>query len=448
MKNLILFCALIIFSAPAQAGILDIKEVTSPGGIKAWLVEEHTIPVVSLKFSFRGAGAANDPINKQGLARLLSNTLDEGAGDLKSEQFQGILDDRSISLGFSAGRDDFSGSVRTLSKNKQEAFNLLQLALTKPRFDKEAVNRMIEGNLARIRSDMTDPDWMSARLLNSVTYKEHPYSMNSGGTLSSLPKITPKDLRDKLQKDLTTDHLIVSVAGDMTEAELATILDQIFGQLPKQSTNTEIGDVTFADTPSVTLYQLDIPQTLIEGVLPGIRMDDPDYFAADIMNFILGSSGFGSRLMDSVREKNGLTYGIYTGMDMLDHAALFNISTSTKNETVSRVLELTKGEFTRIKAEDVTAKEIKDAQSYLIGSVPLSLTSTDQIAATMLTFQRHNLPKNYLDVRAEGLRKVTAADVKRAANRLLDENKLTITLVGSPLDITPTQVVTELPNVK
>ncbi len=448
MRKFLLTALVVIYSLPAQANILDIKEVKSKNGINAWLVEDHSIPVISIKYSFKGAGAVNDPQDLQGLSRLLSNTLDEGAGNYSSEEFQSILDNKSISLSFSAGRDDFGGSIKTLTKNRDEAFSLLQLALTQPRFDQEAVNRMIAANVTRIRSDMTEPDWIAARLLNSEIYKNHPYAMNSGGTLSSLPKITPAHLKEKLARDLTRDRLIVSVAGDITEADLAVLLDKTFGNLPAKASANKVSAVQFTDSPETTLLKLPIPQTIIMATLPGMRIDDPDYFSADIMNFILGSSGFGSRLTEVVREKNGLTYGIYTGMDMMDYAALFTLSTSTENKNVSQVLDLSRAEFNRIKTENVTLQEIKDAQSYLIGSIPLGLTSTDQIAGTMLTFQRYNLPKNYLDIREAGLRKVTATDVKRVANRLLDSSKLNVIMVGDPANLTPTKIVTDLPNVK
>ena len=439
---------MIFLSAPAQAGILNIKEVTSPGGIKAWLVEDHTIPVISMRYEFRGSGSINDTPDKQGLTHLLSNTLDEGAGDLTSEKFQGILDDKSIGLSFAASRDDFGGNLKTLSKNKDTAFELLQLALTKPRFDKDAVDRMIAANLTRIRSDMTDPDWMLARLQNSIIFKDHPYTLNSGGTLSILPKITADDLRKKVKTDIARDRLIVSVAGDISEADLGTALDKIFGTLPATSAKNSVKDVTLPTEGSTTLLKLDIPQTLIAATLPGVRMDDPDYFASDVMDFILGSSGFGSRLTEVVREQHGLTYGIYTDMDMMDHTALFNLSTSSRNDVTSQVIDLSKQEFIRMVNEDVTEAEIKDAKSYLIGSTALSLTSTDQIAGMMLAFQEYKLPKNYLDIRADAINKITAADVRRVSKRLLNTDKMTIVLVGNPKNITPTKTVTDLPNVK
>lgn len=448
MKFILFSIALLLFPySPARAEILNIQQVTSPKGLKAWLVEDHTVPAFSMRYAFRGAGAANDPETFQGISRLLSNTLDEGAGNLTSEQFQALLNDKSIGLSFYTTRDDFGGELKTLTKNKEQAFNLLKLSLTAPRFEQAAIDRMIAANIARIRSDMTDPDWMAARLMNAVIFKNHPYGMNSGGTLSSLPRIQAEDLRRKLRSDLSRNRLIISVAGDITKEELALRLDEVFSGLPEKAENKTIPNIEFGEASTI-LFRHDIPQTLISATLPGIRINDPDYHAAEIMNFILGSSGFGSRLTEVIREQNGLTYGIYTGMEMMDHAALFTLSTSTKADTGAKLLDLTKKEFERIKTEDVSDKEIKDARSYLIGSTPLSLSSNDQIASMMLAFQRYNLPTNYLDLRAQALRSVTKADIKKVAQRLLDTSKLTVTLVGAPKDIQPTATLSELPNVR
>ncbi len=440
----ILFC----LSSPAQAEILNIKEVKSAGGITAWLVEDHTIPVLSLRFSFRESGSSSDPADKQGLSRMLSNTMDEGAGDLDSKAFQGLLNDLSISLSFSASRDDFGGSLKTLTKNRTKAFELLSLALTKPRFDAEAVERMRQANLSRIRTDMNDPDWMVARLLNATLFKGHPYELNSGGTLTSLKKINGDDLRQKLKSALTRDHLVVAVAGDISEAELAIALDEIFGSLPAQSEKSPIADVQLPEKGGIVLYPKEIPQTVIQMALPGIKWKDPDYSAAEVMNFVFGGAGFGSRLMTIIREQRGLTYGIYSGLSEMDHAEIFSISSSTRNETVKELIDLTRAEMDTFLKGPVTAQELHNAKTYLIGSVPLNLTSTDEISAYMLAFQMEGLPRNYLDLREKSLRAVTADDVARVSKRLLDPQKMTIMMVGKPSNLTPTSTVTSLPNVE
>lgn len=448
IRAVLVFLVCVMGGGPAMAGMLPIQTVTSNGNLTAWLVEDHTVPVVSLTFSFRGAGAVNDSEDKQGLSRMLSNTLDEGAGPLDSKAFQAALNDQSISLSFSASRDDFGGTLKTLSQNREEAFYLLRLALTKPHLEDEAVERMRAANISRIKGDMTDPNWMAARLVNDVIFQGHPYALNSGGTLTTLKNITASDLRKKATTQLTQDRLIVGVAGDITPEQLKLTLDKIFGELPEKSVSPKVTEVTFPSQDSTILYTKDIPQTVLEIVLPGIRMTDPDYFAAVVMNHILGGGGFGSRLTDVVREKNGLTYGINSDVSEMDHAALFTISTSTRNETVQTVLDLTKNEIERIKTAPVTEQELEDAKAYIIGSVPLGLTSTSQIAETLLTLQRYNLPVDFLDRREQAIRGVSKDDVSRVAARLLIPEKATTILVGQPKLSEKPRLVDRLSNVE
>ena len=437
-----------ILATPAHAAILDIQQVTSPQGIQAWLVEDHTVPVISVRFMFKQAGAVNDPLDKQGLSQILSNTLDEGAGDLDSKAFQERLNDHSISLGFQSSRDDFGGAVKTLSKYQGEAFNLLKLALTSPRFDKDPIRRMIDSNLVRIRSNMTDPEWMNARLTNEILYAGHPYAMNTGGTLTSLPRITAADLRAKFNTQFARDNLIVAVAGDMSAAEVSVMLDKVFGQLPKTATVQKVNDVVFGDQPSVSLYQQNIPQTIINMVIPGIKHTDPDYHAAEVMDFILGSSGFGSRLTEEVREKRGLTYGIYSGLSEMDHSAILSVGTATRNEMAGEVIGITKNVMAGMTSAKITDKELKDAKSYLVGSVPLQLTSTDRISGMLIGLLRDDLPVDYMEQRAAAIQKLTSDDVLRVSRRLLSAQNVKIILVGKPEIRDTYRLIPSLPHVE
>lgn len=445
----IAFAALILFvAAPAQAAILNIQQVTSPSGLKAWLVEDHSVPVVSIRFQFKNAGAINDPKDKQGLSQILSNTLDEGAGEMDSKAFQAALNNHSIALSFQSSRDDFGGSIKTLSKYQNEAFDLLALALTKPRFDKDSVSRMIDSNLVRIRSSMTDPEWMNARLTNAVIYGDHPYAMNTGGTLSSLPRITPDDLRAKFKTQLAQDNLIIAVAGNMSASEVSGMLDKVFGQLPKTSKVQKIEDAVFDDQPSVTLYEQNIPQTIINMVIPGIKHTDPDYHAAEVMDFVLGSSGFGSRLTEEVREKRGLTYGIYSGLSEMDHSSILSIGAATRNEKTDEVIQITKDVMDGMTKANITEKELKDAKSYLIGSVPLQLTSTDRISAILIGLLSDNLPMDYMEQRTKAIEKLNVDDILRVSKRLLEIKNIKIILVGHPQKGDQYKIVSSLPNVE
>lgn len=459
MRNLkirpVLFACitLIAFTSPALARdkFLDIEEVKTESGLSAWLVEDHSVPVIAIEFSFKDAGSVRDPADKQGLARLLSNTMDEGAGQIKSEEFQKELRDLSISLSFSNGRDSFGGSLKTLAANKERAFTLLQLALNEPRFDEEPVARMRAANQSRIRSSIADPEWIAARILNDVAYKGHPYALNSGGTLSSLDAITPDDLRAFSKQYLTRDRLFIAISGAITADEAKAFMDQVFLPLPATSEIPVIPAIALQNKGQSFLYDMDIPQTIIQIMQPGIAKTDPGYHNAQIMNFILGSSGFGSRLTEEIREKRGLTYGIYSYFNNMDHFNGLGISTSTANKNADEMLKILKEEWQKMRSYPVTQEELDNAKSYLIGSMPLSLTSTDRIAALLLSIQLDNLGIDYLDKRQDALQKATLDDIFKISQSLLAPENFVTVLVGKPQSgegIDGATVVKNLPNVE
>lgn len=451
-----LFVFAVFFVAAFQAGsaraddrFLDIEEVTSKSGITAWLVEDHSLPVIAMEFAFGGAGAVLDPAEKQGLTRMASSTMDEGAGDMDSQTFQKTLTDNSIALSFSAGRDDFGGSLKTLTRRKDTAFRLLKLALTAPRFDAEAVERMRAANVSRLRSSLSDPDWLAARIMNDVAFAGHPYALNSGGTLTTLASITPDDLRGFVSSRLARGNLAVAVTGDITAKELAKRLDEIFGALPEKADLPGAADFTIHGGGNKHLYnKSDIPQTVIEAALPGVARKDPDWQAFQVMNQIFGGGGFGSRLTEEVREKRGLTYGIYSGAQLLDHVQILSVSASTKSENTAEVLEILRKEMEKMKSAPVTAQELADAKSYLTGSMPLMLSSTDDIAGLLLALMMDGMPMDYLDTVDEKINAVTAVDVQRVAQRVLKPGNLTVVLVGEPAGVDPVEVVKALPNVE
>ncbi len=433
---------------PSDKPLLNIKQVESDGGIKAWLVEDHTVPVIAMQFAFKGQGAVNDPADLQGLALLASNTMDEGAGDLDSQSFQKELQDLSISLRFNSGRDHFGGAVKTLSQYQTRAFELLTLALTKARFDVDAVERMRAANQARIRSSLTDPDWISARIMNDKAFQGHPYAQNSGGTLSTLDTITPDDLR-AFASALSQDRLHIAVAGDIDETVLKSVLDNVFGDLPKISErNDDMKAFELQNTGSVFLHEKDIPQTVIDVMQRGVDHRDPDYHAAQIMNYILGSSGFGSRLMKKVREERGLTYGIYTGFTDMEYLDTLTLSTSTANENVPEVLSIIQEEFKTLQNEPITDLELNTAKAYLIGSLPLSMTSTGDIASIMMALQLEGLPPSYLKSRSQKIYDVTTEDVSRVSQNILSPDEFVTVLVGAPPEIEGALRVDSLPNVE
>jgi zinc protease len=429
-----------------DAKVLNITPVVSPSGIKAWLVEDHSTPIISMKFAFRH-GSAHDPEALNGVSQLLSNTLDEGAGPYDSTAFQKRLNDSSITLRYNNSRDYFSGVLKTLTKNKEEAFALLKLSLTEALFEEDAVDRMRQANLNRIKEGLGDPDWITARLTNDKAYEGHPYAKNSGGSLSSMASITPANLKTMAAEKITKENLVVAVTGDINPNELSIVLDLIFKNLPEKADKQDVQDISIQNKETNFVYILDIPQSFVTMTWDGVNRSDDDFYAAMVMNHILGGAGFGSRLTEEIREKRGLTYGIYSSLNTLDHAPSISVSTSTDHENMGDIIRITEKIIDDMKAEGPTDQEMNDAKNYLIGSMPLQLTSNDSIASILLGLQIDDLPSDYLDQREAKIMAVTKEDVQNVARKLFNVAPLTI-MVGQPIlpESYQYQLIEELPD--
>lgn len=432
------FLAVVAVTLPAHA--MDIKRVVSPGGIEAWLVEDHKVPVLALEWAFEGAGGT-DPKGKEGLANLTSTMLDEGAGPYDSQAFQARLQDNAIALGFDAGRDGFSGSMRTLTEHRDEALELTRLSLTDPHFAPESLDRMRASITASLKRDLADPNYVARRQFYSTAFPNHPYGDEIRGTLNSLPTITPDDLRRFVKGQFGRDRLVVAAAGDISPEELGKALDTVFGGLPAKADVPPIPDVTMSGLGQTILLPRPTAQTVMLMGQPGVKRDDPDWYAATVMNYVLGGGGFGSRLMEEVREKRGLSYGVYSYLIPMDHAALVMASGSTVNAKAGQALDIMRQEWARMAKDGLTDQEMADAKTYLTGSFPLQLGSTQAIARILLQVKRDNLGIDYLNQRDRYINAVTQADIKRVAQRLLDPAKLLTVLVGKPEGVSPTRTI-------
>ena len=432
--------ALLVFFVPfypafADEGeILNVQKITTPGGIEAWIVEDKTVPVISMSFSFEG-GLIYDPEGKPGVGRLVSILLDEGADHLKSQEFQSRLSNNAIHMSFTAGRDAFYGQLKTLKSNKTLAFDLLRMALNKPRFDADAIERMRNANISKIKNDMGKPGWLVARTFNGMVFEGHEYSRPGFGTLESMTKITRSDLLNFVHAQFAKDALKVAIAGDITKEEAAKTIDAVFGSLSIHWGKTASTKAKLKYVGKTILLPLDTPQTYISVGESGLKREDKDWHAAVILNYILGG-GFDARLMKELRKKRGLTYDVYTSLISMNHAALLKANLSTGNKKVKESLKLLRREWTKMAKKGPTEQEVQDAKSYLTGSLLLQLTSTDNISGTLNRLQRDETDFNYINQRNTLINAVTVADVKHVAARLLKPENLTVILVGQPDNIT------------
>lgn len=428
-----LLIALIVFAFAPHARAVEVQRVVSPGGIEAWLVESHTVPVIALDFAFRGGSSAN-PEGLEGLANLVSTLLDEGAGELDSAAFQQRLTDNAIQLSFEDTPDAFRGSLKTVTENAEEAFRLLRLALTDPRFEDDAVERMKAAALSSIRRRVADPGWMARRAYFETAFPQHPYGRPSRGTAASLAAIDRQDLQAFVADSFARDNLVIGVTGDITAEELGGVLDRVFGDLPAEAAPLAVDDVAPADHAGPILVERDGPQSQLLLAQPGIARDHPDYYVAHVLNHILGGSGFTSRLAEQVRQERGLTYGIYSYLAAYRHAALWIVGSSLSNDNVAEALAVVRDIWRDVADNGVEPAELADAKTFLTGSFPLNFTSTDRIAGMLVTMQLHELGIDYLDRRNALIEQVTLEDIERVAGALLMPEALSVVVVGDPRD--------------
>jgi zinc protease len=407
-----------------RAEATSIQRVVSPGGIEAWLVQDATVPMIAVEYAFAG-GSTQDPAGKPGVADMVAGLLDEGAGDLDSKAFRERLERRAIDISFNDTRDHLRGSMRTLKDNRDEAFELLRLAVNQPRFDAEALERGRAQALSTLRRQSTSPNDIASRRFFQEAYGEHPYAWPPNGTLESVPTITADDLRAYTKRVLARDTLKIAVVGDIDAATLQTQLDRVFGTLPAKADLRPIAPAEPKVPAARVNVTLDVPQTVVMFGAPGIPRADPDFMTGYVLNHILAGS-MNSRLYREVREKRGLVYGISEALIWLRQSALVMGSTATRADRTNDTIETTEAEIRRIAAEGPTQTELDEAKSYLKGSQMLSLDTSAKIAGALLQYQVDNLGIDYIDRRNSLIDAVTLEDAKRVAKRLWDQRFLTV----------------------
>ena len=428
--TLLVFAVFYLIVTPLQA--VSIKEVRSPGGIEAWLVQDKSVPVISLNFAFKTGGTAYDPQGKEGLARMVAAMLDEGAGPLNSQEFQKQIQGTAARLRFSASTDKFRGSFRTLKDRKDEAFRLLGLALTKPRFDQRAITRIRGQIIASIQRKAKDPDSIAIAAWYREAFPDHPYGNLGDGTVNSIKALNKNDLKEFMLRHVVRNSLFIAVAGDISSVELGQKLDQVFSKLPLNGSREKIMKISPMATGRTLVIERAIPQSIVIFGHSGIKRDHPDWYIASVMNRILGGGGFSSRLMKEIRVKRGLAYGVYTYLNPYDHAATYMGRVATANARVAESLKVIRREWKKFAVKGVTAEELEAAKTYINGSFPLRLDSTHRIASLLLAVQVNNLGKDYLTTRASLINAVTPSDIKRVARKILKPAALRVVIVGQP----------------
>jgi zinc protease len=420
---------ILLFALPARAEMV-IQDVTSPGGIHAWLVEDRSIPFVALEIRFRG-GANLDPQGKRGVTNLMTALIEEGTGDLDAQGFAAARDEIAAEFRFEAGGDALAVSARMLTENRDAAANLLRQALAAPRFDPDAIERVRGQVLSNIASSDEDPGTLASRTLDALAWGDHPYGSDPDGTADSVSALTRDDIIAAHRAAIARDRIYVAASGDIGATELGLLLDDLLGGLP--ATGAPLpprGE--WGLTGGVTVQDYPVPQSIVLFGHEGIRRNDPDFFAAFLLNEVLGGGRFSARLMTEVREKRGLTYGIGTWLAPLDLGEWVGGQFSSDNTKVAEAIGIVRAEWERAASGGVTAEELATAKTYLTGSYPLRFDGNGAIANILVGMLMEGLPIDYPVSRNAKIEAVTLDDVARVAKRVLKPEALHFVVVGQP----------------
>jgi zinc protease len=421
--------AVFLLAFPAQAE-LKIQEVTSPGGITAWLVEDHNIPFTALEIQFRG-GTSLDAPGKRGAVNLMTALIEEGAEDMDSRAFAEARESLAADFSFEASGDSVGVSGRFLTENRDQAVALLRKALVAPRFDQDAVDRVREQVLSMLRSDEKDPDTIAGNTFDALAFGDHPYGSSGDGTIPTVTALTRDDIVAAHKGALARDRIYVAAAGDITAEELGPLLDRLLGDLP--ATGTPMPPrADWRLSPGVTVKDFPTPQSTVLFGHVGIPRDDPDFFAAFILNEVLGGGRFTARLMSEVREKRGLTYGIGSYLVTMDQSEMILGQFSASNDKVAEAIQVLRDEWTRIATTGITPEELAATKTYLTGSYPLRFDGNGRIANILVGMQMEGLPIDYAVTRNDKIEAVTVEDAKRVAARIFLPEALHFVVVGQP----------------
>jgi zinc protease len=413
---------------PASA--VTIEKIVTPAGIEAWLVREQTVPLISLNYAFLG-GTSQDDADKTGAASLAANLLDEGAGELDSKAFHERLENHAIELGFQVGRDYFHGSLRALNEHREEAFDLLHLALTAPRFDADAVERVRGQVISMLRRDSTNPNKLASDSWWQNAFPDHPYGRSTRGTLESVPHITAADLRGYVRSAFARNGLTISIVGDIDPKTAGALIDRAFAGLPAKNNVKNVPKASPLNLGKRIVTHLDVPQAVVTFGGQGIARNDPDFMAGYIVNHILGGGSFSSRLYQEVREKRGLAYGVSDSLIWFRSADVVLGGTATRADRTGDALKVIELETKRMAESGPTLEELAAAKSYLKGAYALSLDTSNKIAAQLTQIQLDELGIDYMQRRSALIDDVTLADAKRVAKRLYGGGML-VTVAGRP----------------
>lgn len=398
-------------------------------GLTVILVEYRKVPVVHFRIVVRG-GSAEDPAGAEGTASIATSLMREGTTSRTSVQIAQQIDFIGGSLSVSAGQDYCAARCEVLKKDLETGLDLLADVVLRPTFPQEELERERKQRLANLNGVKEDPSSIASIAFTKEVYGDHPYGKQTFGTAASLGAMSRTQLVQFHERMFVAQNASLSIVGDFNSDEMLEKIRTVFGgwkggtrnnatlSFPEKRTGRS---VLLVDKPDVT-------QTQIRCGNVGIDIRNPDFFPLSVANAVFGS-GFTSRLMEELRVKRSLTYGASSGFPASLYGGSYNISTFTKNSTITETMDVIVEELRKYRATGASAEECQKAQNYVAGSFARALQTPEALALRMTDIEFYGFPANHLETYIERLKSVTTEDVRRVAQQYFLLDDLVIVMV-------------------
>jgi len=406
------------------------KRTVLSNGMVLLTSEQRTLPMVSIELLV-DAGSAHESVNQAGLANLTAKLLTYGTKGRSAVQINETLDFIGASLETGCGQDTASLSVTVLKKDLPTGLDLLADVLTQPTFPQAEIDRQKQAVIATIRANEENPGAVAAKAFAAALFPQSPYGRPVEGTEASVKSLQQKNLQDFFARYYRPNRTIVAIVGDVSEQEIAPLLSKALRGWEKGEPSAPPTAPVNIGPPKLVRVNKELTQANIAMGHGGVARGNPDYYAIQVMNYILGGGGFSSRAMDSIRNERGLAYSVYSFFAAEKSHGTFEFVMQTKNETATEAIRIATDEMRRIREQLVSDQELNDAKDYLIGSFPLRLDTNRKVASFLAQVEYFELGLDYPDRYPNLIRSVAREDVLRVAREYLQPDKLITVIVGN-----------------
>ena len=426
----IFFLFLTTFFLSKNSDAIQFESLETKNGIKFWLIEDKALPLVSISFSFKG-GSILDPVGKSGVTNLMTSLLDEGTQNFTASEYRLFKRENGIKISFSTSKERIEGTFQVVKPRLQEGFYLLHESINKAKFPINEIKKVKSQVEASIKIDNSNISTIASNKFNKFFFKDKLIGRNTKGSLETLGNISRDDIQSIYRSSFIKNRLVIGISGDIEPDLAKKYVDYVFGDLPSKKFINPISMLEDLNK-GMKIIEMKTPQTTVVFGQKGLGRKDKEYFAARVINYVLGGGGFQSRLYKEIREANGLVYSIYSYLLPYEYAGVIVGGFQTRNQNVGKTIEKVKTEWNRIKTEGITKIELQNAKTYYKGSFSRNFTSTLSIASLLMIVQYYDLGEDYFDKRDLIIDNLKLNELNNLAKNLFDSETLFFMIVGEP----------------